>query len=141
MSGWDSYIDNLILQCRDASGDSHCDKACIIGIDGGAKWTSDSHANALKLTPAESAAIAACFKSKNFSGFQASGVVVETEKYQFLREEDGKLVLAKKKGSGGLTLQASKTAIVIAHCPEGKQQGNVNKGTGAVADYLEQQSM
>ena len=64
---------------------------------------------ALKLTPAEAAAIAACFKSKNFSGFQASGVVVETEKYQFLREEDGKLVLAKKKGSGGLTLQASKT--------------------------------
>jgi len=68
-------------------------------------------------------------------------VVVEGEKYQFLREEDGKLVLAKKKGSGGLTLQASKTAIVIAHCPEGKQQGNVNKGTGAVADYLEQQQM
>jgi len=45
MSGWDSYIDNLIAQCRDASGDSHCDKACIIGIDGGAKWTSDAHAN------------------------------------------------------------------------------------------------
>jgi len=141
MSGWDSYIDNLILQCRDASGVSHCDKACIIGMDGGAKWTSDSHAHALKLTPQEAAAIAACFKSKNFTGFQASGVVAETEKYQFLREEDSKLVLAKKKGNGGLTMQASKTAIVIAHCPEGKQQGNVNKGTGAVADYLEQQSM
>jgi len=63
----------------------------------------------LKLTPQEAAAIASCFKSKNFSGFQASGIFVETEKFQFLREEDGKLVLAKRKGSGGLTLQASKT--------------------------------
>jgi len=141
MSGWDSYIDNLLLQCRDSSGESHCDKACIIGMDGGAKWTSDTHASALKLTPQEAASIASCFKSKNFSSCQASGLFVEGEKYQFLREEDGKLALAKKKGSGALTCQASKTAIVIAHCPEGKQQGNVNKGTGAIADYLEQQGM
>jgi len=141
MSGWDSYIDNLILQCRDGSGESHCDKGCIIGLDGGAKWTSDAHANSLKLTPQEAASLAACFKAKNFSSLQASGLFVEGEKYQFLREEEGKLVLAKKKGSGALTCQASKTAIVIAHCPEGKQQGNVNKGTGAIADYLEQQQM
>jgi len=40
---WDSYIDNLIGYCRDAAGDVHCDKACIIGIDGGSKWTSDAH--------------------------------------------------------------------------------------------------
>lgn len=32
-------------------------------------------------------------------------------------------------------------AIVIAHCPEGKQQGNVNKGTGVIADYLETQNL
>lgn len=141
MSGWDPYIDNLILQCRDGSGESHCDKACIIGLDGGAKWTSDTHANALRITPKEASDIASAFKSKNFSSFQAGGVLAENEKFQFLREEDGKLVLAKKKGIGGLTLQASKTAIVIARCPEGKQQGNVNKGTAAIADYLEQQQM
>lgn len=40
---WDSYIDNLVAYCRDGSGDVHCDKACIIGIDGGAKWTTDGH--------------------------------------------------------------------------------------------------
>jgi profilin len=95
----------------------------------------------LKLTPQEAANIAACFKAKNFSGFQASGIMAESEKFQFLREEDGKVVLGKKKGHGALTLQASKTAIVIAHCPEGKQHGCVNKGTGAIADYLEQQQM
>lgn len=46
---WDSYIDNLIAQSKDATGATHVDKACIIGLDGGAKWTSDGHASALKV--------------------------------------------------------------------------------------------
>lgn len=71
----------------------------------------------------------------------ASGVRAEDTKYQFLREEDKKTVYAKKKGSGALTLQASKTAIVIAHCPEGSQQGNANKGVGVIAEYLESLGM
>ena len=70
-----------------------------------------------------------------------SGCHAEGVKYQFLREEDGKLVLAKKKGSGALTLQASKTAIVVAHCPEGGQQGNTNKGVNVIAEYLESLNM
>ena len=47
---WDSYIDNLVAQTKDAGGVAHCDKACIIGLDGGAPWTTDGHANALKVT-------------------------------------------------------------------------------------------
>ena len=46
---WDSYIDNLVAQTKDASGNAHADLACIIGIDGGAKWTTDAHPNALKV--------------------------------------------------------------------------------------------
>lgn len=138
---WDSYLDNLVSQTKDANGTCHADKAVIIGIDGGAKWTTDGHANALKITPDEGARIAKCFKSKNFSDFMAGGVLAEGEKYQFLRQEDDKLVLAKKKDKGALTLQASKTAIVIAHCKEGCQQGNVNKGVGVIAEYLESLGM
>ena len=44
---WDSYIDNLIAQSKDSSGTAHCDKACIIGVEGGGPWTSAGHANAL----------------------------------------------------------------------------------------------
>jgi profilin len=138
---WDSYIDNLIGYCRDASGDVHCDKACIIGIDGGSKWTSDAHAKALKPTPQECTTIANCFKTKKFDSFQGNGIFVEKQKYQFLRGEDGKLALGKIKGGGGITLQASRTAIVIAHCPEGKQQGTCNKGVSTIAEYLESQNM
>ena len=71
----------------------------------------------------------------------SNGVRAEENKYQFLRVEDGKVVFAKKKGSGAITMQASKTAIVIAHCPEGGQQGNTNKAVGVIADYLESLGM
>ena len=76
---------------------------------------------------AEAQNIAKCLKSKDFTSFQASGIFAEGKKYQFLREEDGKVVYGKLKGNGGITLQASRTAVVIAHCPEGSQQGNANK--------------
>ncbi|XP_031559793.1 profilin-like [Actinia tenebrosa] len=138
---WDSYIDNLIAQTKDASGTAHCDKACIIGLDGGAPWTSAGHANAFKLQAAEGANIARCFKSKDFSVFMASGIHCEGVKFNFLREEDGKLVFGKKKEHGAVTLQASKTAIVVGHCPEGSQQGNLNKGVGVIAEYLESLGM
>ena len=130
---WDSYIDNLIAQTKDASGNAHADKACIIGLDGGAPWTTHAHPNALKLTQDEGKAIANCFKSGDFTPFMGGGIIAEGVKYQFLREDDGKLALGKKKGEGAITLQASKTAIVIAHCAEGSQQGNVNKGVSVIA--------
>ncbi|XP_045189622.2 profilin-like [Mercenaria mercenaria] len=138
---WDSYIDNLTAQTKDASGTAHCDKACIIGLDGGAPWTTATPANALKLQGQEGVNIAQCFKAKNFTSFQAGGMYIEGVKYQFLREEDGKLVLAKKKDKGAITLQSSKTAIVIGHTKEGCQQGFVNKGVGVIAEYLESQGM
>ena len=46
---WDSYIDNIIAQSKDSSGKAHIDRACIIGLDGGAFWNSPSHPNALKV--------------------------------------------------------------------------------------------
>lgn len=46
---WDSYIDNLVAQTKDASGTAHSDRACIIGLDGGAPWTTAGHPNALQV--------------------------------------------------------------------------------------------
>lgn len=137
---WDSYLDNLVAYCVDGNGRSHADTGCIIGMNG-AKWTSDAHKNALKLTPAEAKTIGDCFSSKNFTNFQEFGVIVESNKYQFLRDIEGRIVMAKKKGLGALTLQKSKTAIVIGHCPEDGQQGQLNKGVGSIAEYLESQNM
>ena len=95
----------------------------------------------VQLVSNESANIAKCFKSKDFTPFMTTGLYAEGIKYQFLREEEGKIVYAKKKSEGAITLQCSKTAIVIAHCPEGGQQGNTNKGVGVIAEYLESLGM
>lgn len=138
---WDSYLDNMCAQSKSSDGTAHIDKCCIIGLDGGAKWTTDGHGNALSITPEECATIARCFKSGDFGPFMANGFTANGVKYQFLRVEDNKLVLGKKKGEGAMTMQASKTAIVIGHTPEGGQQGYTNKGVAVIAEYLESLGM
>ena len=99
------------------------------------------HSFPSQLTPQEGANIAKCFKGKDFSAFMAGGIHAEGTKYQFLRVEDDKLVLGKKKDFGAITMQASKTAIVIGHSAEGCQQGNTNKGVAVIAEYLESLGM
>lgn len=131
---WDSYIDNLL-----GHGGGHCDMACIIGIDG-SKWTTDSHAAALKITAAEAATVGRAMGSGDMAPFQASGIVVAGTKYQFLRGDEG-IALGKKKDQGAITLQKSKTAVVLGHTKEGGSQGNVNKAVGVIAEYLESLGM
>jgi len=79
--------------------------------------------------------------SKLFTGIQAGGIYAEGLKYQFLRVEDDKIVMGKKKDNGAVTIQASKTAVVIGHTIEGSQQGNTNKGVAVIAEYLESLGM
>lgn len=75
---WDSYIENLVAQTKDASGTAHCDRACIIGLDGGAAWTSAGHANALKVTACACIAISSSISSKK---------ICQAEKTSCLRAE------------------------------------------------------
>jgi len=116
-----------------------CDKACIIGLDG-SKWTTDGHPSAFKVSAAEAANIGRAFSSKDYTPFQASGIVCEGVKYQFLRSDDN-ICLGKKKDNGAVTMQSSKTAVVIGHTKEGASQGNTNKGVGVIAEYLESLGM
>lgn len=37
----------------------------------------------------------------------------------------------------GITMQASKSAVIVAHTPEGCQQGNTNRAVAEIAEYLE----
>ncbi|MEZ2321158.1 MAG: profilin [Microcoleus sp.] len=137
---WDSYLDNLVAQSNDSTGKTHCGKAAIISLEGGASWTTPNHPHGIQLTPAEGQKIAQMMKSGDFSSAQANGIVLEGVKYQFLRE-DGKVAFAKKKGFGAITIQKSKSAVVIGHTSEGSQQGNTNKAVGVIADYLESVGM
>jgi len=131
---WDSYIDNLL-----GHANGMADKGCIIGIDG-SMWTTSAHANNMNLSADEAAKIGKAFGAKDFSVFQAGGVFAEGVKYNFLRSMDN-LALAKKKDYGALSMQCSKTAVVIAHTAEGQQQGDCNKAVGVIAEYLESLGM
>jgi len=131
---WDGYIDNVIAHSQDDSQAS-VDKVCIIGLDGGAPWTSDQHASHLKLNDGEGPTIASACKRKDFTIFRTSGIVASGVKYMFLREADG-LLLGKKKDLGAITLGMSNTAIVIAHTVEGSQQGNSNNAVLKITEYL-----
>lgn len=71
----------------------------------------------------------------------SSGVYADGNQYMFLRVVEDKNVLAKCKEFGCLTLQASKTAIIIARTAEGFQFDNVNKGVSVIAEYLESLGM
>ena len=136
---WDSYIDSLIAQTEDVAGAVHCDKACIIGLDNGDSWTTQAHPNALKLQTQEGQAIARCFRTKDYTFFKTTGVYVEGTYYIFIRQDDN--VVYARTGGEAVTLQATKTAVIIARCPVGSQQGFTNKGVYAIAQYLESQNM
>jgi len=131
---WDSYIDNLLGHANGSA-----DKGCIIGIDG-SMWTSSAHASNMNLSADEAAKIGKAFGAKDFSGFQAGGVFAEGVKYTFLRSQDN-LALAKKKDYGALSMQRSKSAVVICHTAEGQQQGDSNKAVAVIAEYLESLDM
>jgi len=131
---WDSYLDNLAGHCG-----GHLDVACIIGLDG-SKWTTDGHPKALKITPAEASTIGSAMEKSDFTPFQSGGIIIAGVKYQFLRGDDN-LALGKKKDNGSITMQKSKTAVVIGHVIEAKSQGNVNKGVAVIAEYLESLGM
>lgn len=134
---WDGYIDTILGYCKGA-----CDKVAIIGLPGGAKWTSDSHANSFKVTPAEAQKIATALSNEDDSDFAANGVFVDTIKYQFLRADfqDGS-VQGKKKDHGAITIHKAQTLVVIAHTAEGKGSGDVTEGVAKIIDYFKSLNM
>ena len=131
-AGWDSYIDSV---CAASLG--NCDQVCIIGLVGGGFWTTDCHEKSVRVTAKEAVVIANALAADDCSVFQQNGVVIGGVKYQFLRKDENALY-AKKKDHGSLTIQKTKTAIVIAHTGEGGQAGSTNKAVDNVCNYLEQ---
>ena len=103
------------------------------------KLSTLSHKNISTLKPSkdECANIAKNIKAGEQGHSFHNGIFVAATKYQFLRfDGDTKLVLGKKQRSGAITLQASKKAIVVAHCTEGGQHGQCNNGVAKVIEYL-----
>ena len=102
-------------------------------------WTTQENPHVLMLTPGEGMIIAECFRKKDFTAF-STDIHVENEGYIFLRDIDNKMVLARRCNAG-ITMQASKSAVVIARTREGGQQGITNIAVAKIAYYLESVNM
>ena len=132
---WNSYIDSII-----GSSKEQLVKACIVGLDGSI-WTTDNHPLALRISVSEAATISKIMSSKDFVLFQSSGITVENIKYRFLRDIEGTVVMGKKKEHGSITLQSTRTAIIIGITKEGGQPGDGNMAIANIAQYMEGMGM
>lgn len=65
----------------------------------------------IKLSQDECTKIAQAFTARDFTTFQSNGVMIEGQKYQFLSQQDNKVVFAKKKDSGSVTMQSTKQGM------------------------------
>ena len=74
-------------------------------------------------------------RSKDFTSFQSVGVTVDDTDYLLIRAEDN--ISYARCGAGSVSIQCTKQTVIIAHSPHGKQQGNMNKALGKLAQYLE----
>merc|ERR1712126_282205 len=119
--GWNKYIKNIIT----TSGGS-CDNVSLIGLKDGAFWSDPNHANAVRLTSLEAKTIAVAMDTGDDTSFHFDGVFIGETRYQFIKRFEN-TIFAKRMGIGSITIQKSKTCVVIAHTSEGKQQGSTNK--------------
>jgi len=114
-SAWDPFIDSIISR---AGG--HADKVAIFGLNG-APYTSNTHANAFKLSQEERMHIANAFKNNNYESLNEKGVLAEGEKYQLfgMRPQS---IYARLKDNGGIVAQRTNSLVIVGHYPEGKIQ-------------------
>merc|ERR1711953_53009 len=91
---WDGYIDSILGNANVTGTNS--DKAAIIGQDGSI-WTGAHGGKGMTVAAAEAATIAKCITSKDFSPLQASGIVLEGLKYQFLSRKTERSFRERRK--------------------------------------------
>merc|ERR1719204_1983485 len=96
-SSWDAYIDWVIGASTDHSGEV-ADKVAIFGLNGAA-YTSETHANAIKLSQEERMAIANAFNTQDLSGLQ-NGFFVEGIQYLLLRSDVQIAIYGRLRGHG-----------------------------------------
>jgi profilin len=134
---WEGYIDSL--QAKSAG---NVTRATIIGFNG-SMWTPvrAEKPSILPISAEEAKKIGTAMAPRTPSvatEFQMNGIIINGVKYMFLRvDDDGKIILGKKKDHGAITMVSTKQAVIIAETGEGKQQGNSNQAASEIAKYLE----
>ena len=100
-------------------------------------WTTECHAANFKLSQAECTNISRNIRAGELGHNLYNGIFLAGEKYQYLRfDTETQTVLGKRIGNGAVTIQPSKSAIVIGHCPESGQHGLCNNAVSKIVEHL-----
>ncbi|XP_068202234.1 profilin-like [Palaemon carinicauda] len=122
MLTWNDYVSKQL------TGTGNVSQGAIAGLDGSIWAISEGWG----VTEQECKAIATGFT--NPSGFHQSGVTCAGERYIFLSGNES--VLRARKGSQGIHVAKTNTAIIIAKYDEPIQPGQCAATVEALADYL-----
>jgi len=136
MLDWDHQLDIIREDSKDSTGAVNAHKISILNIEDGEVLTSTDQDNTFKISQEEAIIIADAFKSKDFSTFENDGITIEEINYTFRNNVDGKIVLARKKDLGTLTIQATTTKIILGLTRDGYQQSGTNLALKNIARYF-----
>eukprot|EP01025_Chloroclados_australasicus_P014607 TRINITY_DN16866_c0_g1_i2.p2 TRINITY_DN16866_c0_g1~~TRINITY_DN16866_c0_g1_i2.p2 ORF type:complete len:139 (+),score=14.78 TRINITY_DN16866_c0_g1_i2:152-568(+) len=131
---WDSYIyEHLMAPLPNSDPEGQTLKhAAIIGQDGGI-WAKDE--NFPDITPEQIKNIVEGFDNQREGPLGTDGIRVGEMKFLLTQGEDG-VVLRGRKGSDGVCIKKTNTAIVVGIYGEGVQAGDCNVLVEGLGDYL-----
>ncbi|KAL6770886.1 PRO1 [Auxenochlorella protothecoides x Auxenochlorella symbiontica] len=130
---WQAYIDDHLL--AELPGGGVLAHAAILGHDGGV-WASSP--DFPDITEAEVDAIVAGFDDS--SALAVNGLHIGGEKYMVVAGEPGEAIRGKK-GSGGVTIKKTTTALVFGIYGEGVTGSECNVVVENLGDYLKDQGI
>lgn len=135
-NAWDGYLERMIAHGRTGSA-FEVEKGCIIGLNGGALWTSKrSDGTFLGITSSEAQHLARVIKSGDFDTFSGSITNIAGIGYTFIKEDNGKDFYFRKGKEHALMVKASKSAIVIAQCRLKGVERICNYASDNLRDYF-----
>jgi len=124
---WQAYVDSSLV------GSGHVDKAAIISAAGDSTWASSPGFTIQPLEMKNIVAILAKTKETVDKAY-AEGFHIGGERYVVTRIDERSIY--GRQGRTGISIVATKQAILVGHYGEGTQAGNSAQTVETLADYL-----
>ncbi len=137
MLDWDYQLDIIREDSKDSTGAINAHKISIVSLNDGEILTSIDQNHTFKISQEEANIISNVFKIKDFDTFIKDGINIENINYKFINSPNDEMVFGKKEDLGTLTIQKTKTKIIIGFTQDGYQQSGTNKALKNIARYFE----
>ncbi|KAG0245832.1 profilin [Mortierella sp. GBAus27b] len=120
---WQEYVDSRLL------GTGKVAKAAIYGLNGGA-WASSAG-----YTPADAEIVKLNKAFTDIGDIAANGIILEGQKYVFLRKPFDHVIYARKDNTGIVAVKTNQ-AIILGFYDDPSRAGDCNAVVESLGDYL-----